>query len=238
MKARIRELGIRRRPEWTARRGVPPTGGNWGVEMSSLVVISTEDSPASSTEWLLELLPPRARFRFSGMDYRLQSHRRFQKSPTRQSVTQHDVRTQRSRPRNHHHDWHGDTFTCRLCFRVSGVLCHRQWQYDLVFNQTPDGSRMGNRDRHLYVQRLDAGAHDHQSYQRRADLAQRDGIEAALSQSAKGYVLVERDATLVMPGPQWVLARGPEFTAMFLRALPPPFAGTWRTAAASASSGG
>jgi MoaA/NifB/PqqE/SkfB family radical SAM enzyme len=68
-----------------------------------------------------------------------------------------------------------------------------------------------------------------QSYQRRADLAQRDAIEAALSQTAKGYVLVERDATLVMPSPQWVLERGPEFTAMFLRALPPPpFARTWR----------
>ena len=44
-----------------------------------------------------------------------------------------------------------------------------------------------------------------QSYRRRADLAQRDGIEAALSQTAKGYVQVEMDATLVMPSPHWVL---------------------------------
>jgi MoaA/NifB/PqqE/SkfB family radical SAM enzyme len=69
-----------------------------------------------------------------------------------------------------------------------------------------------------------------QSYRRRADPDQHDGIVAALSQASKGYVRVEQGPRLAMPSPKWVLARGPEFTEMFLRAMPPaPFAQTWLT---------
>ena len=71
----------------------------------------------------------------------------------------------------------------------------------------------------------------HQSYCRRMDLTQRDGIDDALLRASKGYVRVAQDPTLVMPSPQWVLARGPEFAELFLRAMPPaPFAATWLTA--------
>jgi MoaA/NifB/PqqE/SkfB family radical SAM enzyme len=70
-----------------------------------------------------------------------------------------------------------------------------------------------------------------QSYRRRADVATGEDIEAALSRASKDYAGVERDPTLVMPSPAWVLARGVEFTEWFRRAVPPPpFAARWHAA--------
>jgi hypothetical protein len=74
-----------------------------------------------------------------------------------------------------------------------------------------------------------------QSHNRRLDVTQREGIDAALSEASKGYVRVVQDPTLVMPSPEWVIARGAEFTGRLMRVLPPPpFATQWRTALASA----
>lgn len=75
-----------------------------------------------------------------------------------------------------------------------------------------------------------------QSYRRRAAAATGEGIDAAMAVASRGYVRVAQDATLVMPSPAWVRARGPAFTERFLQALPPlPFAAAWRTAFHSAT---
>ena len=70
-----------------------------------------------------------------------------------------------------------------------------------------------------------------QAYRRRADVRQRDDLDAALQHASQGYVRIERDSTLVMPSPAWVRARGACFAEKFMAALPSaPVAAAWRAA--------